>query len=328
MPDKPDVETIEAYRARFDDLEHWTPFVRRACAQLGMSGDTINETLPGSYPTFRVGGVILKFFGELFGGLESFSVEQQVFGILGQAHDLPVPHLLGEGMLFPDDADWRWPYLVMTRVPGISLGEGQNELAPDERLDLAREMGELVRAFHALPIRGLGPLRPGWGEFLDFVREQRTNLVRQHAEWGLLTPLMMYDLQAYVHPVEELVDTSREPCLLHGDLTADHWLGDWTPPYRLHGVIDMGDARVGDPFYELVALHLWAFDCDKTMLRAFCQSYGLSEAEQSGFAQKAMSYALLHAFDVLVGVMKRPEVRAMYLEELGRRLWDLDEQGL
>jgi len=328
MTNKPDVETIETYRGRFHDLEHWTPFVRRACAQLGMSCDTIQETLPGSFPTFRVGEKICKFFGDLFGGIQSFAVERQVFGTLAQASDLPVPRLLGEGVLFPDDAGWRWPYLVMTPVPGISLGEGQNELTLEDRLCLAREMGALARRFHALPILGSGPLRPGWEAFLCFLREQRTKLVRQHTEWGLLTPTMMRDMEAYVPSAEALVDSSRDPRLLHGDLTADHWLGDWAPPYRLNGVIDMGDARVGDPFYELVALHLWAFDCDKAMLQAFCQSYGLAEAKQPGFAQKAMCYALLHEFDVLVGVMARPDVRAMSLEELGRRLWDLEAPGL
>jgi len=328
MSIKPDVETIDAYRARFHDREHWVPFVRRAAEQLGLPCDTVEETLPGSYPTFRVGEKIYKFFGELFGGVESFAVERQVYGVLAQAPDLPVPRLLGEGMLFPDDADWRWPYLVMTRVPGFSLGEGRSDLALDERLDLAREMGQLVRLFHTLPIKVSGPLRPEWGPFLNFMREQRANLAEQHAAWGLLTPTMMRDLEAYVPCAEELVDVSRAPCLLHGDLTADHWLGEWASPYRLNGVIDMGDARVGDPFYELVALHLWAFDCDKGMLRAFCQSYGLLEAEQPGFARKVMSYALLHAFDVLVGVMARSDVREMSLEELGRRLWDLDEPGL
>jgi hygromycin-B 7''-O-kinase len=39
-------------------------------------------------------------------------------------------------------------------------------------------------------------------------------------------------------------------------------------------LIDFGDAMVGDLHYELAALHLDLFDCDKRLLRQFLDHYG------------------------------------------------------
>ena len=318
---------MTAYRARFHDVSHWEPYVRQAAALVGLPCRDISATLPGSYPTFQVDGRIFKFFGELFDGIASHAVERQVFAMLDGLPELPVPRRIAEGVLYPQDDRWRWPFLVMTRVPGISLGEGRAQLAAEERIGLATRVGCLVRQLHATPIATPGPLKPDWRPFLAFMREQRAKLLAQHADWGLLTPTMMAELEGYVPEIEALVDTAVVPRLLHADITADHLLGTWTRPHRLHGLIDMGDACVGDPFYELPALHLSAFDCDKRMLRAFCDAYGLEQATKPGFARKAMSYTLLHEFDVLAEVMERPGARDLSLMELGRRLWDLQSPG-
>ena len=40
-------------------------------------------------------------------------------------------------------------------------------------------------------------------------------------------------------------------------------------------VIDFGDAKVGDPLWDLVPLHISCFRADKRLLRKFCQTYAL-----------------------------------------------------
>ena len=88
--------------------------------------------------------------------------------------------------------------------------------------------------------------------------------------------------------------------MLHCDLNADHVLGGFEGErWRPVGVIDFGDAMIGDRMYDLVALHLGLFRCDKRLLRAFLDDYGSDERLRRDFARRAMSMTLLHQFDVL-----------------------------
>ena len=83
---------------------------------------------------------------------------------------------------------------------------------------------------------------------------------------------------------------------------------------------------VGDLYYELSALHLDLFDCDKRLLRAYLDAYGADERTRRALPARAMSAALLHRFNVLVGTFEpRPDARqAETLEDLATLLWDVD----
>ena len=110
-------------------------------------------------------------------------------------------------------------------------------------------------------------------------------------------------------------------------MNADHLLGTlaggrWTTS----GIIDFGDAKVGDLLYELVALHLGLFRCDKHLLGPFLQAYGFDPARQPDFARRAMSFTLLHEFNVLGEILdSRPDLAAApTLEDLADRIWSVE----
>ena len=73
--------------------------------------------------------------------------------------------------------------------------------------------------------------------------------------------------------------------------------------WRPIGVIDFGDAMVGDRLYELVALNLGLFRCDKRLLGIFLDTYGFDLALRRDFVRRAMSLTLLHEFNVLSSVL-------------------------
>jgi len=58
---------------------------------------------------------------------------------------------------------------------------------------------------------------------------------------------------------------------------------------HLAGIIDFADSFVADPLYEVVALHVSAFRCDKTLLREFVKAY----REHSRFSFKFDANALM-----------------------------------
>jgi aminoglycoside phosphotransferase (APT) family kinase protein len=98
-----------------------------------------------------------------------------------------------------------------------------------------------VRAFldalHAFDARGLGVPAPVWAEAY----------AEQCAEFGrVVSPLLDPDERAVAAALFADVETliGFEPVLLHGDLGPEHLL---CRSGRLVGVIDWGDARLGDP---------------------------------------------------------------------------------
>src|SRR5690606_20363597 len=109
------------------------------------------------------------------------------------------------------------------------------------------------------------------------------------------------------------------PVLLNGDLTAEHVLGEraggrWAPT----GIFDFGDARLGDPAWDLLAAYLDLFRCDRDLLRACLAA--ASWTPGPAFAREAMAFALLHEWDVLAEVHVPPGHYAT-LDELAAALW-------
>ena len=95
--------------------------------------------------------------------------------------------------------------------------------------------------------------------------------------------------------------------------------GLWTTS----GVIDFGDAMLGDLYYELAALHLDLFAGDKRLLTDFLEAYGLTP--ETDFPYRAMITALMHQFDVFGSLFAyQPSLAEVKtLEELAACLWDV-----
>lgn len=125
--------------------------------------------------------------------------------------------------------------------------------------------------------------------------------------------------------------------------------GTDTRPWEPRAIIDFADAKAGDPLYDLVALHLACFSCDKARLRAFLVAYCGGEGgatlddpavaakferrfgPRDTFARRAMWLTLLHRCDALRAVFrgtaalpKARLARAASWEELETLVWDLD----
>lgn len=323
--ERPAFASVQEYGRRFTDPAYWRPFVETVCARHGLGPcSDLRAGLPGSHPVFLLGDrFVVKFFADRFGGATSFPVERELLPLL-RAHDLPTPALLAYGALFPEDEGWPWPYLITTRLQGVSLGEVRDRVAPPNRVELARYVGALVHRLHALPLDGLTALRPSWSAYTQFLVVRRAACAADHERWGSLPKHLLAQLDDYLPPVEAMIDRGDRPRLLHADLNEDHLLisyegGRWRPT----GVIDFGDARAGDPAYELPALHLGLFHADKRLLRAFLEAYGWT-AHDPDLVRRAMACTLLFEFDVLGGLFAEyPAARTLpSLDALARVLWD------
>jgi hygromycin-B 7''-O-kinase len=142
---------------------------------------------------------------------------------------------------------------------------------------------------------------------------------------------LVAQIRPFLLPLDELIDQNLTPHLIHADLTKDHILGELNADrWVTNAIIDFGDAMLGDFTYELIALHLDLFDCDKRLLDAYLHAYGLDEKTCQMLPIRAMNLTLLHRFDVLKPICQRfPRVKSVTtLEQLADLLWDTKIPGL
>jgi hygromycin-B 7''-O-kinase len=323
---RPRFASSAAYAARFTDPSYWRPYVEAICDRHALPAGPLTAGLPGTNAVFLVGAYAVKIYTDLFGGARSMPAERDCYALIARSGAIPAPALVAEGALFDPEGGWPWPYLVTTRLPGRSLGE-EPSVDPHSMGDLAAWLARVVAQIHQLPLAGAAALSPGWGAFTTLIREQRASALRRHAESQWLPPHLVAQLEAYLPNVGALIDESYAPQLIHADLNADHVLGDWEGGrWRPSGIIDFGDARIGDRAYDLVAIHLGLFRADKRLLRAFLDAYP-DPSIRHALPQRAMAMTLLHEFDVLSDL--RDQIGgAATLAELADLIWDVDAPGL
>jgi hygromycin-B 7''-O-kinase len=318
------LEQLDGYVRHFMDLQLWEPYVRWVCANNALPCQQVRGGLAGTCPTFIVDERwVVKFFGRLFDGGSAFAVEREAARLVSLVEEIPAATLLASGQLFPQGESWPWPYLVFAFIPGASIGEASAAIAAEERMKIGAEMGRIVCKLHQIALDDSPLFHPIWSEYLDFLTAQRGGCADRHRKWGSLPQRLIDQIDAYLTPADEWIEAGNKPHLIHADLTRDHLLGQvkqgrWTTG----GLIDFGDARVGDLYYELAALNLDLFDADQQMLKHFLDAYGDHHADDR-FQRKAMSAALLHQFDVIGPVLQRQPVlkNAGSLEELAEWLW-------
>ena len=324
----PRFDTVSAYGPLLTDVELWRPFVAEVLERHGL-GDVqeLRAGTAGTFPTMLVADrLVVKFFGSYFDGFACAQTERELYRLLRQDPEIPAPVIIASGSL--GDGDGKWDYIVSSQLSGTSYLTVRDRLTDANQRAAACFVADVARRLHALRPE-VGNLRlPARDDWDAFVRRQAETCQERHRAWGTLPDRLIDGVDEYLSPIDAMVIPADRWSLLHGDLTADHTLGEWRDErWTPSGVIDFGDARIGDRMYELISLHIECFDSDSGMLRAFLGHYG-REAWPSGscFARRAMSMTLLHEFDVLKTVFDRYlDARdAPSLDALAAFLWDVD----
>ena len=325
------LENIEGYRRYFADAAAWRPHVEHVCRWHGLSPvRLVRVGVPGTCPTFIVDDRwVVKFFGRLFDGCRFFKIELEL-GQWAAALALPFPEIVATGQLFQAGVGWQWPYLVFPYVPGVSIGEVYQHIELEDKLALACWMAQITRRMHTAALPASEIFQPAWDAFTELLQSQRDGCKQSFADWGCLPEHLFAQLDDYLLPVDELVDSRSTPHLIHADLTADHVLGRLeSGRWNSLALIDFGDAMIGNLFYELVALHLDLFHGEKRLLAAYLDAYGLDVPVRRKLPVRAMNMALLHRFNVLEPVFEREPAlrRVATLGELADVLWNVETKS-
>lgn len=268
----PEITCKQDYVKVYADTSVWLPAARTICARHGLdAGDLRRETL-GSNVVFRAGARILKLFCRLW--RDDFVSERSS---LAHVRGLPIPELVADGEL--ED----WPYLVMTVVPGMPAVDVWGSLEKEEKAGIILELGQIIRRLHEHP--PLSELAMDWNTFLG------DRIARADEHHGVDERWLNWVRDR----ITGFCEPPFKPVLLNADLTDDHILlsergGTW----RITGLIDFGDAKMGHPYYDFIApLACFTFG-QPNLSQILVESYGLQlNADVVG---RLTTYCLLHKF--------------------------------
>ncbi|MFF0829432.1 phosphotransferase family protein [Brevibacillus sp. NPDC003359] len=305
----PTFPSLQEFILHNNDTSFWMPYITDILKRHDLleANQELVAGIGGTYPSFLYGDVVVKLFGHLKPWHKSHSVERAAQTLLANAPEIAAPRLLAEGNL-SDDANHPWPYLITTRMSGVSWQNAQ--LTCEQQLSVAADLGKQMAKVHALTPTDIAT-HADWSD-MDVVTAAKKSSLPLH---------LVSQIDDYLASLGPL-----DPVVVHGDLMFRHV---FVENGRLSGIIDWGDMMVTDRHYEFAKLHLDLFDCDKTLLKAFLEASNWPMT--TDFAHKAMAQALYrqahgltqhYAMDVFYMLPDRlPLQDIRTLEELANELF-------
>ena len=307
----PTFTSNQDYASRRSDVDYWWPYIVEILERHDLA-DARRAPVAGfnpTHPTFLAGDIVVKLFCYIRPWRECHAAERAAQALVSTDPEIAAPSLLAEGRLC-DDVDAPWPYLITTRMSGVSWADA--EISGEQRLSVAADLAKQMRRVHALRPSGI------------VTREGFPNIdVAAAAERSSLPPQLVEQVDDYVARLGP-----SDPVFVHGDLTKEH---AFVEDGRLTGIIDWGDAIVADRHYELIQIYRGTFDCDKTLLRAFLDAYEWPVGED--LPRQALGHALhrqaiglvqhnsIDVFEPIAAMLPLAEIAT--LEELATELFAL-----
>jgi aminoglycoside phosphotransferase (APT) family kinase protein len=277
----------------------------------------ITELTGGGARSFRIDRVdgppvVLKAFNDALPyatGKETYASQ------LLRDLDVPVTRFLAS-----DETRTRMPfrYTIATYLPGRQVMTFKD--APDVG-DLYRQMGEMLRKLHTVPVPG------GYGAFgeqgvvdpsatnTEYLARRFVHGIGQFRRYGGGEALAQR-LEAIFADSADVIAESRGAVFAHDDFQPHNVLGDRGTDGRLHltGLLDFGNARASDPICDLAkALFCSEHDAPGSG-RYILDGYGLIEHSDPDGALRI--YTLVHRVTMWmwlrhVGVIKDGEHNAL-----------------
>jgi hygromycin-B 7''-O-kinase len=281
----PSVQNIEAFRA-------W-----RADASQGLSAAldiARSHGLPHADPhLFATGtnlvvalddGLILKIFPPFL--RSQFVSECLSLSLLRGRLGVPIPEIVFEG-----ERD-QWPYLVITRLPGILGTRAWPVLPEDQKERVLFQIGETIAEVQRVPLGELSGIEPRWDRF---IHQQIAGCRARHRCLGL--PRKYLDgLDDILRDAATLVPLDAPPVILTGEyipenLLLSHESGGW----RLSGLIDFGDVMTGWGEYDLLGPSAFMTAGLPGRVRSLFSGFGYSSADiNPTVKRRLMALLMLH----------------------------------
>jgi len=308
MNSLPDLADLEAFKAWRVDTSQFLPVALEIAHGHGLSNASPHVFSTGTNLVIGLDrDVILKMFPPIYRG--QFVSERASLTLLRGRLCLPIPEIVVEG-----ERDG-WPYLVITRLPGILGAQAWPSLPEADKERVLAEIGETIAEVQRAPIGALARIEPDWG---DFMRGQIAGCRARHERLGLPQKFLR-GLDELLRDAAALIPLDSPPVILTGEYIPENFLlrrdGDG---WRLAGLIDFGDVMTGRAEYDLLGPSAFMTAGMPRRVRSLFNGFGYSAADITPeLKRRLMALMLLHRFS--------DPVRSICIEDWQQKAADLHE---
>lgn len=285
MHSLPSVENIAAFRAWRGDVSQWLPAARDIARGHGLACTTPHVFTTGTNLVVGLDGpFILKIFSPIHRA--QFISERASLSRLRGRLGVAIPEIVCEG-----ERDL-WPYLVITRLPGILGTQAWPGLPEDQRERVLADLGATIAEVQRVAPGDLLDIEPRWEALM---RGQIEGCRARHQRLGL--PQKFLDgLDDLLGDAAELIPLDASPVILTGEYIPENFLlscrnGAW----RLSGLIDFGDVLTGWGEYDLLGPSAFMSAGMPRRVRSLFEGFGYSKADiDFTLKRRLMALLLLH----------------------------------
>ncbi|MBT1513394.1 aminoglycoside 3'-phosphotransferase/choline kinase family protein [Bradyrhizobium sp. SRL28] len=282
LPSFADYEPFRIWRA---DPAQWLPIAHDIARSHGLACTTPQVFATGTNLVMALDDIlILKIFPPF---LRSQFVSER--GSLAQLRGqlrIAIPETVVEG-----ERDG-WPYLVITRLPGVLGADAWPSLPEADKERVLAEIGETIVEVQRVPAGPLASIEPGWNAFM---RRQIEGCRARHTRLGL--PQKFLDgLDDLLRDAAALTALDGPPVTLTGEYIPENFLlsrdgSGW----RLAGLIDFGDVMTGMREYDLLGPSAFMTAGMPRRVRSLFEGFGYSAADITpDLKRRLMALMLLH----------------------------------
>ena len=313
LPSFADYEPFRIWRA---DPAQWLPIAHDIARSHGLACTTPQVFATGTNLVMALDDIlILKIFPPF---LRSQFVSER--GSLAQLRGqlrIAIPETVVEG-----ERDG-WPYLVITRLPGVLGADAWPSLPEADKERVLAEIGETIVEVQRVPAGPLASIEPGWNAFM---RRQIEGCRARHTRLGL--PQKFLDgLDDLLRDAAALTALDGPPVTLTGEYIPENFLlsrdgSGW----RLAGLIDFGDVMTGMREYDLLGPSAFMTAGMPRRVRSLFEGFGYSAADITpDLKRRLMALMLLHrASDPVRHIcIEGWQEKAADLHELQDLLWPI-----
>ncbi|WOH66767.1 aminoglycoside 3'-phosphotransferase/choline kinase family protein [Bradyrhizobium sp. BWA-3-5] len=311
LPPFTDYESFRSFRA---NPAQWLPIARDIARSHGLACTAPHVFATGTNLVMALDEHhILKIFPPIL--RPQFVSEQSSLAQLRGRLRIAIPEIVVEG-----ERDG-WPYLVITRLPGVLGADAWPSLPEADKEGVLAEIGATIAEVQRAPIGPLARIEPDWP---TFVRGQIAACHARHARLGL--PQKFLDgLDGLLRDATDLIPLDAAPVILIGEYIPENFLlrreaGTW----HLAGLFDFGDVMAGWGEYDLLGPSAFMTAGRPRRVRSLFDGFGYSGADINfELKRRLMALMMLHqASDPIRHIyIEGWQQKAANLEELQELLW-------
>lgn len=231
-------------------------------------------------------------------------VPRETAALRAVAGRLPVetPELVYAGALD------QWQYIIERCLPGANLRDVWGGLLIDQRMRLAFDHGEILSALHSIEVTDPEARAALAYDWEDLLSTQWSECVPEMRRAGV-PPALVEQVEGYLESRSGVLRQASRTVLLHGDLTHLNFLAQLDGEHwRITGLIDWGDAKLGAPGHEFISPGVHMYLGDRETLAHFCRGCG-DAMKDVQYPDELMARAMLYYAEDFAFIMNRlPEM--------------------